>query len=197
MHPADRVAAGGPRAHRRDLQSGPPRQLRGGRDPRRPAHRLRPAHGHRSRPTAPSRRKTPSPTRRPWPRTHFQYFVDFGKVPTMRRRGRGGRRPATAPTSRQRLARPIDDFGLSVRSLNSLKNSNIRTLKDLVEFSEDDLLKVKNVGEKALQRDRRAARAGGAQLRHGVRGDRRRAARAPLGHPADGPSVAPARGELQ
>jgi DNA-directed RNA polymerase subunit alpha len=51
---------------------------------------------------------------------------------------------------RQRLSRPIDDFGLSVRSLNSLKNSNIRTLKDLVEFSEDDLLKVKNVGEKAL-----------------------------------------------
>jgi DNA-directed RNA polymerase subunit alpha len=34
--------------------------------------------------------------------------------------------------------------------LNSLKNSNIRTLRDLVEFSEDDLLKVKNVGEKAL-----------------------------------------------
>jgi DNA-directed RNA polymerase subunit alpha len=51
---------------------------------------------------------------------------------------------------RQRLSRPFDDFGLSVRSLNSLKNSNIRTLKDLVEFSEDDLLKVKNVGEKAL-----------------------------------------------
>ena len=45
----------------------------------------------------------------------------------------------------------IDDFGLSVRSLNSLKNSNIRTLKDLVEFSQEDLLKVKNVGEKALQ----------------------------------------------
>jgi len=38
-----------------------------------------------------------------------------------------------------------------VRSLNSLKNSNIRTLRDLVEFSEDDLLKVKNVGEKAIQ----------------------------------------------
>jgi len=38
-----------------------------------------------------------------------------------------------------------------VRSLNSLKNSNIRTLKDLVEFSAEDLLKVKNVGEKALQ----------------------------------------------
>jgi DNA-directed RNA polymerase subunit alpha len=79
---------------------------------------------------------------------HFQYFVDFGRVPTMRdaslSAGPGG------ANLRQRLGRPIDDFGLSVRSLNSLKNSNIRTLKDLVEFSEDDLLKVKNVGEKAL-----------------------------------------------
>jgi DNA-directed RNA polymerase subunit alpha len=75
--------------------------------------------------------------------------VDFGKVPTMRDAGVA---PATPGGSnlRQRLARPIDDFGLSVRSLNSLKNSNIRTLKDLVEFTEDDLLKVKNVGEKAL-----------------------------------------------
>jgi DNA-directed RNA polymerase subunit alpha len=37
-----------------------------------------------------------------------------------------------------------------VRSVNSLKNSNIRTLGDLVRYKEDDLLKVKNVGEKAL-----------------------------------------------
>jgi len=34
--------------------------------------------------------------------------------------------------------------------VNSLKNSNIRTLGDLVRYKEDDLLKVKNVGEKAL-----------------------------------------------
>jgi DNA-directed RNA polymerase subunit alpha len=80
---------------------------------------------------------------------HFQYFVDFGKVPTMR--DSAAAQPAAGGSNlRQRLSRPIDDFGLSVRSLNSLKNSNIRTLKDLVEFSEDDLLKVKNVGEKAL-----------------------------------------------
>jgi DNA-directed RNA polymerase subunit alpha len=80
---------------------------------------------------------------------HFQYFVDFGKVPTMRDAGAAAG-AGNGANLRQRLARPIDDFGLSVRSLNSLKNSNIRTLKDLVEFSEDDLLKVKNVGEKAL-----------------------------------------------
>jgi DNA-directed RNA polymerase subunit alpha len=80
---------------------------------------------------------------------HFQYFVDFGKVPTVRDPGAAAG-AGNGANLRQRLGRPIDDFGLSVRSLNSLKNSNIRTLKDLVEFSEDDLLKVKNVGEKAL-----------------------------------------------
>jgi DNA-directed RNA polymerase subunit alpha len=80
---------------------------------------------------------------------HFRHFVEFGRVPTSR--------PEVTPDAaaiggqlRERLERPIDDFGLSVRSLNSLKNSNIRTLRDLVEYSEDDLLKVKNVGEKAL-----------------------------------------------
>src|SRR5436305_1577373 len=61
--------------------------------------------------------------------------------------GNGG-----AATSRLRevLGRSIDDVGLSVRSVNSLKNSNIRTLADLVQYREEDLLKVKNVGEKAL-----------------------------------------------
>src|SRR5512143_1618100 len=82
---------------------------------------------------------------------HFQYFVDFGKVPTFRDQTE----PAEAGSGnlRARLSRLIDDLQppLSVRSLNSLKNSNIRTLKDLVEFTAEDLLKVKNVGEKALQ----------------------------------------------
>lgn len=79
---------------------------------------------------------------------HFRYFVEFGRVPTAREAATDG----TGPDGnlRQRVSRPIDDFGLTVRSLNSLKNSNIRSLKDLVEFSEEDLLKVKNVGEKAL-----------------------------------------------
>jgi DNA-directed RNA polymerase subunit alpha len=78
---------------------------------------------------------------------HFQHFVDFGKAPAHRPDGAAGGPPGDLG---QRLNRPIDDLGLSVRSLNSLKNSNIRTLRDLVEFSEDDLLKVKNVGDKAL-----------------------------------------------
>jgi len=80
---------------------------------------------------------------------HFRHFVEFGRVPV----GREPAAPAAVAVTglRQRLGRLIDDFGLSVRSLNSLKNSNIRTLRDLVELTEDELLKVKNVGEKALQ----------------------------------------------
>ena len=80
---------------------------------------------------------------------HFRYFVEFGKVPV----SRPVSTPATRGASqlRDKLGRIIDDFGLSVRSLNSLKNSNIRTLADLVQYTEDELLKVKNVGEKALK----------------------------------------------
>ncbi len=80
---------------------------------------------------------------------HFRYFVEFGKVPSARAERSGGQLPGGSQL-RERLAKPIDDFGLSVRSLNSLKNSNIRTLGDLVTYSEDELLKVKNVGDKAL-----------------------------------------------
>ena len=80
---------------------------------------------------------------------HFRFFVDFGKVPMIAAQpaGNGG---TAASHLKDTLDRSIDDVGLSVRSVNSLKNSNIRTLGDLVQFREEDLLKVKNVGEKAL-----------------------------------------------
>ncbi len=81
---------------------------------------------------------------------HLRYFVDFGQVPSM---GNGGEGAGAADSAQLRdlLGKPIDDCGLSVRSINSLKNSNVSTLGDLVRYSEDDMLKVKNVGEKALR----------------------------------------------
>lgn len=80
---------------------------------------------------------------------HFRFFVDFGKVPMVAAEPAGAE-SAPSDTLAGSLARSIDDLGLSVRSVNSLKNSNIRTLGDLVQYAESDLLKVKNVGEKAL-----------------------------------------------
>jgi DNA-directed RNA polymerase subunit alpha len=80
---------------------------------------------------------------------HFRYFIEFGKVPMGRPEAPAGAQGGGA--LRDKLTRLIDDFNLSVRSLNSLKNSNIRNLGDLVTYTEDELLKVKNVGEKALK----------------------------------------------
>ena len=81
---------------------------------------------------------------------HFRFFVDFGKVPIVATESAGGNGGTETARLRDVLNRAIDDAGLSVRSVNSLKNSNIRTIGDLVRYREDDLLKVKNVGEKAL-----------------------------------------------
>ena len=83
---------------------------------------------------------------------HFRYFVEFGKTPAYTAPVTSSGEPA-APTSglAGRVGRAIDDLGLSVRTVNSLKNGNIRTLKDLVEFSPEELEKVKNIGGKALQ----------------------------------------------
>jgi DNA-directed RNA polymerase subunit alpha len=81
---------------------------------------------------------------------HVQAFLNFGKVPTGPTPNGDGAASHDDAKLRDLLAKPIDDCGLSVRSINSLKNSNVSTLGDLVRFREEDLLKVKNVGEKAL-----------------------------------------------
>ncbi len=80
---------------------------------------------------------------------HLRYFTDFGHVPTPRE-GEESTSAAEMAELRDLLSKPIDDCGLSVRSLNSLKNSSISTLGDLVRYTEDEMLKVKNVGDKAL-----------------------------------------------
>ena len=45
----------------------------------------------------------------------------------------------------------IDDLDLSVRSYNCLKRSGTKTLRDLVAKTEDDLMKVRNLGKKSLK----------------------------------------------
>lgn len=49
------------------------------------------------------------------------------------------------------LSKKIDELDLSVRSVNSLKNANILTLRDLVRKSEKDMLETKNFGKKSLE----------------------------------------------
>jgi len=49
------------------------------------------------------------------------------------------------------LNRPVDELELSVRSYNCLKNADIRTIRDLVQKTEPEMLKTKNFGKKSLQ----------------------------------------------
>src|SRR5215210_7295949 len=83
--------------------------------------------------------------------TYFQYFVDFGTHSSAPVGGGGDGMSADGARLASTLKTPIDDLELSVRSVNSLKNSNIRTLGDLVRQTESQILQVKNFGKKSLQ----------------------------------------------
>lgn len=48
------------------------------------------------------------------------------------------------------LEKSIDDLDLSVRSFNCLKRAGINTVEDLINKSEEDMMKVKNLGRKSM-----------------------------------------------
>ncbi len=51
----------------------------------------------------------------------------------------------------QILKMVIEEMDLSVRSYNCLKRANIHTVEDLTKKTEDDMLKVRNLGRKSLE----------------------------------------------
>jgi DNA-directed RNA polymerase subunit alpha len=83
--------------------------------------------------------------------THFQYFANFGSSSSASVVPGGESASGDAARLAQLFRKPIDDLELSVRSVNSLKNSNIRTLGDLVRQTESQILQVKNFGKKSLE----------------------------------------------
>ena len=50
----------------------------------------------------------------------------------------------------ENLAKSVDELELSVRSFNCLKNANIKTIGELVQKTESEMLKTKNFGRKSL-----------------------------------------------
>ncbi len=49
------------------------------------------------------------------------------------------------------LEKPIEDLDLSVRSYNCLKRAGIHTIGELIEKTEEDMMKVRNLGKKSLK----------------------------------------------
>ena len=83
-------------------------------------------------------------------RKHLEYMLYFGEggIPEVAPPG-----AVAVPDRLQDLfTRPIEDLAeLSVRSRNSLQKENIRTLGDLVQRSEDEMLQIENFGKKSLK----------------------------------------------
>ncbi len=78
---------------------------------------------------------------------HLNLFVDLsdmGKsMEIMVEKDDGGKEKALEMT--------IEELDLSVRSFNCLKRAGINTVEDLISKSEDDMMKVRNLGRKSLE----------------------------------------------
>ena len=81
-------------------------------------------------------------------RDHLNIFVNLDEVTDLAEDGQSsGSGPAIA---NEHLDKSVEELELSVRSYNCLKNANIRTIRELVQKSEGEMLKTKNFGRKSL-----------------------------------------------
>ena len=76
---------------------------------------------------------------------HVKMFVSLSEV---------GNIGILVPPETEKITRilemTIEEMDLSVRSYNCLKRANIHTVEDLTKKTEDDMLKVRNLGKKSL-----------------------------------------------
>ena len=80
-------------------------------------------------------------------RDHLAIFVDFEEEPDVVQE----EPDEDLAAFHESLNRSVDELELSVRSYNCLKNADIRTIRDLVQKTESEMLKTKNFGKKSLQ----------------------------------------------
>src|SRR5262245_40167549 len=81
----------------------------------------------------------------------FNLLTDFMHVPPPQvEPSEIGVEPTVRTELNEHLFRSVDELELSVRASNCLKTANIRTIADLVQRSESELLKTKNFGKKSL-----------------------------------------------
>ena len=78
---------------------------------------------------------------------HMQIFINFEEEPEL---AEADSEEAGRMTFNENLDRSVDELELSVRSYNCLKNADIRTIRELVQKSEPEMLKTKNFGRKSL-----------------------------------------------
>jgi DNA-directed RNA polymerase subunit alpha len=80
-------------------------------------------------------------------RDHFTIFVGLDEAADQ---PLDGAMDQPASSVNEHLDKSVEELELSVRSYNCLKNANIRTLRELVQKTEGEMLKTKNFGRKSL-----------------------------------------------
>jgi DNA-directed RNA polymerase subunit alpha len=80
-------------------------------------------------------------------RDHFTIFVSLEDVGESAFDASG---EIASSSGNEHLDKSVEELELSVRSYNCLKNANIRTIRELVQKSEGEMLKTKNFGRKSL-----------------------------------------------
>ena len=94
-------------------------------------------------------------------RDHLNIFINLEDVGDLQA-------DALADTPRaalnENLDKSVEELELSVRSYNCLKNANIRTIRELVQKSEGEMLKTKNFGRKSLNEIKEILSAMGLSL---------------------------------
>ncbi len=78
---------------------------------------------------------------------HFTLFTDLSEA-------MGSKSTVVEKAEAQRdkvLELTIEELDLSVRSFNCLKRANINTVEDLISKTEDEMMKVRNLGRKSLE----------------------------------------------
>jgi DNA-directed RNA polymerase subunit alpha len=81
-------------------------------------------------------------------RDHLNIFINLDEADDQP--SEGGLEPVHAGVTNEHLDKSVEELELSVRSYNCLKNANIRTIRELVQKTEAEMLKTKNFGRKSL-----------------------------------------------
>ena len=104
---------------------------------------------------------------------HMNLFVleeeELGKEIISAEHGDAGHAMNEEPVFNSNLLKSVEELELSVRSYNCLKNANIKTIADLVQKTEQEMLRTKNFGRKSLNEIKEILH--GMGLRLGMRVD--------------------------
>ena len=77
---------------------------------------------------------------------HMAIFINFEEKPAAYEEAAGG----GLEIRNENLNRSVEELELSVRSYNCLKNANIQTIGELIQKTEQEMLRTKNFGRKSL-----------------------------------------------